>query len=426
MSSYALDPKYDGSKVIYINSADATNYIQTNEFGKQLTTNFLFNLKEKLVVNEDQLALISLYNATIPHSFYNVRAGVNDKITLEITWKTFDATPTTHTDNYVIQLDDGNYNTDDLRRRIIFGNEPFDPSQVRFPPTQYQGWNDLTFTAGTAGGLPLAGKKISGTTALQIFYEPVANVFLFQLVALSNTLVDEVSVKFNWATNPTIGFDTTNSTLELANAMLGFNGKEDFPNSPTQVSPNQNVWGVGLARSPPRTTLPEKCILQSQQVIDLNDNIHGLMLRTNLVSKSTMSSNTSVFSNILARIPITSLLAGKDKSSDPTDGHSTTAKSGVGIQGGVIYFNPSEATHQCLVDLKAIDTMGVRLTDDIDNTIDLNGLNFQFALLIQYVEKQPQFNFAPSRQNIDNAINQNIADNNKSLKIKNGKSKSKK
>ena len=70
--------------------------------------------------------------------------------------------------------------------------------------------------------------------------------------------------------------------------------------------------------------------------------------------------------------------------------------------------------------------MGVRLTDDIDNTIDLNGLNFQFALLIQYVEKQPQFNFAPSRQNIDNAINQNIADNNKSLKIKNGKSKSKK
>ena len=97
------------------------------------------------------------------------------------------------------------------------------------------------------------------------------------------------------------------------------------------------------------------------------------MLRTNLVSKGTLSSNTSIFSNILARIPISTIENGGG------------ITKGDAQQGGMIYFNPSQATHQNLVDLSAIDVIGVRLTDDKDRTIDLNGLDFQIAILLQYV-----------------------------------------
>ena len=65
-------------------------------------------------------------------------------------------------------------------------------------------------------------------------------------------------------------------------------------------------------------------------------------------------------------------------------------------QGGMIYFNPSNATHQNLVDLDSIDVLGVRLTDDKDRTIDLNGLDFQLAILIQFVDKSPN-QIAPSK-----------------------------
>ena len=130
--------------------------------------------------------------------------------------------------------------------------------------------------------------------------------------------------------------------------------------------------------------------MRSEIVIDLNDNIHGLMLKTNLVSKGSMSSDTSTFSNILARIPITTIADVRDYNKD------------ISIQGGIIYFNPNNAIHQNLVDLYAINKIGIKLTDDKGRTIDLNGLDFQIALLIQFVDKSVNQLPPPSRQDLEN------------------------
>jgi hypothetical protein len=106
--------------------------------------------------------------------------------------------------------------------------------------------------------------------------------------------------------------------------------------------------------------------LKSAKVVDLNDQIHGLYVRQNLVSKGTLDNATGIFSNILSRIPIT-----------------TNA-------GGVIFFSPNDGTHKSMVDLKSIQSIGIKLTDDTNRPLDLNGGHWQVSLQIDYVfRKEP-------------------------------------
>ena len=386
MSSYNLTSSAESSKVLYINSRDADTYLEQNNFGDDLHTNFLYVLTEKLNVSADQMALVSLYSATIPHSFFNVRDGVNDTIPLKIDYK--DGNGTSHSKQVNIQLDDGNYDTDALIQQFYNGNTLFQTSK-------YLGFKSIELTGKNNTGADFTTPLIDflvepdpTTTPPQanafMIYNQINNCFRFQMVldATKLLIVSEIKITFNFATAPTIGSDTTGNTNRLANALFGFNGLVDYPNKETQVEPATTdgffVNNAGRER-----------VLQSQQVIDLNDNIHGLMLRTNLVSKGTMSSSTAVFSNILARIPITSLENGR------------SSAHGTAQQGGMIYFNPSNATHQNLVDLNAVNVIGVRLTDDKDRTIDLNGLDFQIAILFQFVDKSANFLPPPNRQEID-------------------------
>ena len=110
--------------------------------------------------------------------------------------------------------------------------------------------------------------------------------------------------------------------------------------------------------------------ISSQNVIDINGSIHGVYIRTNLVSKGTLDSQSKTFSNILARIPIN-------------------------VQsGGIIFATPSNNTHKSLVDIRTINQLTIRLTDERNRILDLNGLHFQIAISIDFVygEKAHQVN----------------------------------
>tara|TARA_R110000824_G_scaffold267786_1_gene456584 strand:- start:5117 stop:6334 length:1218 start_codon:yes stop_codon:yes gene_type:complete len=373
MSSYNLDPRYDASKVLYINSRDANAYLEKNPQGTDyLHTNFLYTLTEKLNIKGDQMSLLSLYSATIPHSFFNVRAGLNDTIPMRI--ECIDGSNTPIIQQVNIQLDDGNYDTDNIIKQFWNGNSNF---QIN----KYKGFKDIKFNGTDSYGSTftnlsitslLVGSEPTGSNPFMTYNE-INNCFRFHMlindgspnVVTGITKIKSIKITFNFLTALDIGSLYTNSTDLLANAIFGFSGLVDFPNNADQVEPESgNLFYVAT------TGDSQGRYLQSQQVIDLNDNIHGLMLRTNLVSKGTLSSNTSIFSNILARIPITTI---------------ENRVGNIAKQGGMIYFNPSQATHQNLVDLSSIDVIGVRLTDDKDRTIDLNGLDFQIAILLQYV-----------------------------------------
>jgi len=97
----------------------------------------------------------------------------------------------------------------------------------------------------------------------------------------------------------------------------------------------------------------------SQNVIDINGSIHGVYIRSNLVSKGTLDSQNGTLSNILARLPIN-------------------------VQSGGIIFG-GESSHKSVVDLKYINTITIRLTDERNRILDLNGLHFQIAIQIDFI-----------------------------------------
>ena len=58
--------------------------------------------------------------------------------------------------------------------------------------------------------------------------------------------------------------------------------------------------------------------------------------------------------------------------------------------GGVIFANPSNQTHRNVVDIRSINTLTIRLTDERNRILDLNGLHFQLAITIDFIHgKKP-------------------------------------
>lgn len=104
--------------------------------------------------------------------------------------------------------------------------------------------------------------------------------------------------------------------------------------------------------------------LNSNNVVDINGSIHGVYVRTNLVSTGTLDSQSKTFSNILARIPIN-------------------------VQsGGIIFATPNNQTHRSIVDIRTINTLTIRLTDERNRILDLNGLNFQIAISVDFIHAE--------------------------------------
>ena len=104
--------------------------------------------------------------------------------------------------------------------------------------------------------------------------------------------------------------------------------------------------------------------IDSVNVVDTNGSIHGVYIRTNLVSTSTLDSQSKTMSNILARVPINV------------------------ASGGVIFADPSNETHKSIVDLRAVNILTVRLTDERNRILDLNGLHFQIAIAIDFIHAE--------------------------------------
>jgi len=72
---YHVNHRTQGSVVMYINSADAHTQHEN-------TTHFSFSFKEAIHTRPGEGMLVSLHSASIPYSFYNIRAGVNNTLTL--------------------------------------------------------------------------------------------------------------------------------------------------------------------------------------------------------------------------------------------------------------------------------------------------------------------------------------------------------
>ena len=130
-----------------------------------------------------------------------------------------------------------------------------------------------------------------------------------------------------------------------------------------------------------------KSNLTSPNVIDINGSIHGLYIRTNLTSISCLDSLDKTFSNIIARVPL----------NVPS--------------GGIIFHNPRDATHKTLINTHLIKTLTIRLTDERNRLINLNGLDFQIAIACDFIYLQ-------NRINPPNSFQRRIVENYRADRIK--------
>ena len=272
----------NSSVVLHLDSRFATKQLETDK-----TTNYIYDLVEAIEVPDHETCEVSLYTATIPYSFYNVRTGVNDHVKMK--WS-------------------GNGET-----------------------------ADLTLTPGnyTATGLQAELQSL-------ITHTIPSTTYLKQVV-LGTASYSRQTIKFNFLVATDLGAGTLSIDFDTACNLFGFksSGYRDFT-------------GANEARA-----------LSSEICIDMNDRIHGLYVRQNLTTKSTLDNENGTFTNILARIPI---------NTNP---------------GGIIFHSPANTTHRATAGLRTIQSIGIKLTDDSNRAIDLNGLHWQISILISFKPVPP-------------------------------------
>lgn len=102
---------------------------------------------------------------------------------------------------------------------------------------------------------------------------------------------------------------------------------------------------------------------ESINVPDVNGSVHTIFIRTNLTSQSSIDSFTKSFSTILGKMPIQSNF------------------------GSILFYNPRDNLHRVMLDTHIISSIVIRVTDEENRLVDLNGLHFNASIMIDIVNK---------------------------------------
>ena len=329
------------SRVLYINSKDATTYYNNNQ------SNFDFVLDEPIVVPDHQSILMSIYSAEIPYSFYNFRNGVNTILDYQTTPYNM---PATYDINGFLDL-------------------------------TAPGYQRLTLPEGNYNAVELANYLTTNIPNLECLYDPIRMKFSFRCLtagfritlALRNgPLTGTIDAPGN-DMNEELGFDFINITgdpfverdpVGLNEYWYGFsNGNPGVPGA-----------GVDASRSGPYLVAPA-FYLFGDDVVDMTNSIRSLFIRTNLSTTSVLDSHIGGgFSNILTRVAI---------NAEP---------------GGVINVRPADGdVHKLLLKVKAITEISMQLTNQQNQVINLNGLTFDISLKLEFILTEELPN-APNRR----------------------------
>ena len=317
------------SRVIFLNSNDAQT-IFNNE-----TSNFMFTFEEPIVVPNHHSILLSLIGAEIPYSFYSFINGRNTRFDFVIT---------------------------------AYGTQPayiggfMNPAQVG-TLTPSGNWNAIELAQFITDTINTS----AGAICFSMVYDSIA--LKFKMIALLPNFRITLAMRNGTASGP--NGDDMNEELgwDLEN-IIGDPYCEQNPAGP-------NIYGFGYTNPPPGGTgfgvdssvsgpfvLPT--YLYADDVADLTNSIRSLFIRSNLSTSSIMDSFIGGgFSNLLARIPINA------------------------DSGGIINLKAADGDiHKLLLKVKEFTSIHIRLTNQRNETLQLNGLNFDIALKLDFIENQ--------------------------------------
>ncbi len=203
-----------------------------------------------------------------------------------------------------------------------------------------------------------AGEQSTSTQELEI---PAGNYSVYSLAELISADINSHQIVGNLEYTFSMEYDTdknkflygaVNDLVEATPVVISFFflGNERGCNIEMGFNANDSVV---------ITNTDDKTLRYSKNVIDINGSIHGVYIRSNLVSQGTLDSQNGTLSNILARLPLS-------------------------VQSGGILF-AEQSDHRSLVDIRTINTITIRLTDERNRILDLNGLHFQICISIDFV-----------------------------------------
>ena len=359
------------SRVIYINSANATATFGGNR------ADFDFTLEEPIVVPEHHSILMSVFSAEIPYSFYNFQDGVNTLLDYVIT-------------SYSVPC-------------LYDADGKIDMTQP--------GFFTLTIPEGNYTAVELAALLTSSILWLEVIYDPVKLKFKFICtqngnritLALRNGHFTGTPASPGDDMNEELGFDWYDIQGDpyVGKDMMGFAWESGFCNG--------NPAGAGFGIDIPSTGSPFglPIYLYAEDVCDMANSIRSLFVRTNLSTTSVLDSNIGGgFSSILCRVPI---------NVEP---------------GGIITIQPVNGNvHKLLLKMKAITSISLRLTNQKNTTIDLNGLDYDISLKLDFIEDKELPNPPSLRDVIDKETKERkelLQQQEDKLKKKNTKTKKKK
>jgi len=317
------------SRVLYINSKDATTFFNNNQ------SDFVFSLEEPIVVPEHHSMLMSVYSAEIPYSFYNFRVGVNCRL------------------DYAITLFGGQaaYDANGFLDLTVAG--------ARSMPLPEGNWNAVELADYLSTHIWSAGPLYP----LEVKYDPISLKFKFRCViaGLRVTLGVIHGGAIGDDMNEELGFDEFNT---IGDPFVERDGAGLQPywfgyTIPPVVPPGA---GTDVGLDGPFLTDPEYYLF-GDDVVDMTNSIRSLFLRTNLSTTSVLDSHIGGgFSNILTRIPI---------NTEP---------------GGIITIKPTDGdVHKLLIKQKAITDIAITLTNQENLVINLNGLTFDISLKLEFI-----------------------------------------
>tara|TARA_R100000654_G_scaffold23478_2_gene45881 strand:+ start:524 stop:1618 length:1095 start_codon:yes stop_codon:yes gene_type:complete len=319
------------SRVMFINSADVTQ----QQGGAGLTTDYIFVPDESIVVPPHHTILMSLHHTSIPFSFYNFQSGRNTTIDYAVTANGVTSTGANGT-NGSISIPEANYNAATFITaftQLLNAQTNVGTLTMRYnrDTLKYE-WNWV----GQGGFERLTLRIATGGNA-------------------SINFRDEIGFNSNKFVGGNGSFNVFFNNDGAGNLTCGFSTDVASTNYFTSTSANTTFWGgegnVGATDN-------------IFSVVDMNAAIRSLYVRTNLTTSSVLDSSVGGgFSSILARIPI-------DVNS-----------------GGIITISPSDgAVHKLFVKVREITIIGVRLTDQRNRLIDLQGLDWDISLQFDFIE----------------------------------------
>lgn len=329
-----LETGTGASRVMFLNSADATQH----QAGSSITTDYIFIPDESIVVPAHHSILMSLHHTQIPFSFYNFQSGRNTTLDYGLT----DTGVVSGADTGSITIPEGNYNAATLLNKImelLNAETNLGTLTIRFnrDTLKYE-WNWI----GLAGNRRLTLRIATGANGS----DNLDRNFRDEMGFNSNKFylgANNFNVYFenNGSNRLECGYSTNGAStpyfIQAAGADTAF-----WTGEGNQGGLTENIFSV----------------------VDMNAAIRSLYVRTNLSTTSILDSSVGGgFSSILARVPI-------DVDS-----------------GGIITIKPADgAVHKLIIKVREITIIGVRLTDQRNRVIDLNGLDWDISLQFDFIE----------------------------------------